>query len=88
MPVLKLGSFHRVKRCKGLSSVNVWQAGVSSIQNKRKTVHLNINSDFLLELSSAPSKLITKFLQTADWEEPLYRYVTAALSYAFLKQSV
>lgn len=33
------------------------------------------------------SRLITKFLQMVDWEEPLYRYVTAAVSYAFLKQS-
>lgn len=49
-----------VKGCKGLLSVNLWQAGrqayLSSLQNKGKKMHLNINSYFLLELSSTYSR--------------------------------
>lgn len=56
MVILKLGGFHVVKGCKDRSSVNLCQAGLSSIQNKGKKMHLNINSYFLLEFSSTSSR--------------------------------
>lgn len=71
-----------VNGCRDWSCINLWQACVFSIQNKGKKMHLNINSCFVLKLSTASGGWKTKFLQMGDCEETLCRYVTHVLNYA------
>lgn len=77
--LLKPGGFHMVKRCKDWSCINLWQALVSTVQDKGEKTHLNINSCFILELSTTSGRWKTKFLQMGDCEESLCRYITHVL---------